>query len=740
MAFGQELDSSQFVEVDPSAPAGSPAAPVGKQLTGDFEEMPSYANGMSPDSPINKSPVDLVDRLRFSLGNKAGVIKDLQKKFEAVEQDQKGNLLVKSQGLWHRVDPKGLGDGDPWERTKELIGDTADLVPQVAKNSVTGAVMGGVPGAIIGGVGTVAADAYGDEIGGFIQDHALALGIPAAAIAGVGVVKGGILKAAGAASAATQGAGEMIRTSFGRAVGTYEGDTVDQVMDSSKEALMTVFGNYFAAGVKPTAQMIGQAVRTTGQMLKDAPATNRAIAVNIFGKLGDMGPANMENWVENYGKLGAMSQKYVEKAGSTGGAIQELTKDQVSNMKSAANQVQTELSTEWRKMGAIVERSVGEDFVGSSKEIAHSGFTKMEEMGLGSVVKDTEGAVKGFKLHSDDVLATQVKALEEAGHAEQADVVRSIMSDGKNKEYVNDLVEALRRQSRVGDIKGPAGARSIISLKKNLNEVINSLEERAKDESANGVLKLLGIVDNHIDQTALSKFEPPIGSGKVNPYKMMLSSYGQMKSKANYVLDAAKAARKQNSDQPFLTLLNQVTGETKAATLKSLQVRNLSEMTNPMTGQKVFTDAVKAPLQNIVDMETVKSVLPMTGSSKGGSWLSKTIAPVKDVVASPRLLAGTAKYGAEQANYVQPYIDGAKQRVSQAIQQMGDTSGGNLIKDMLRHGLDFTQSAAKTGVAKRLGQDSTAFKAFTNSLIQGFTTTNQVRDGLLQEAAQKVGP
>ncbi|MCK5016130.1 MAG: hypothetical protein KAS32_03580, partial [Candidatus Peribacteraceae bacterium] len=80
------------------------------------------------DNPVNISPLTVADRAKVKgLGNERGSVKFLRNKFEQVFPHEEKGLLVKNAGVWHQVDPTGLGGGNPWEMAKELTKDIADL-------------------------------------------------------------------------------------------------------------------------------------------------------------------------------------------------------------------------------------------------------------------------------------------------------------------------------------------------------------------------------------------------------------------------------------------------------------------------------------------------------------------------------------------------------------------------------------------------------------------------------------
>lgn len=163
----------------------------------------------TPDAPVQKSPLNLLERAKLNTGNIIGNMNYLKNKFgkENVKESN-GNITVKKNGFWHNIDPEYWGQGDAFDMGKELLADTVVDAISIAPStvgSIAGAIAGGIPGA---GAGAMA--------------------------------------------------GELARTSFGRILGTYEDSAENQVKDAAIEGVLNMFGEVSSIGVKNGVKLVGK--------------------------------------------------------------------------------------------------------------------------------------------------------------------------------------------------------------------------------------------------------------------------------------------------------------------------------------------------------------------------------------------------------------------------------------------------------------------------------------------------
>lgn len=241
------------------------------------EMRPFFADGTSPATPINESPVSGEDRLKLSLGNKQGSINYLKNKYEDAAVDPKGNLVVKQEGLWKRVDAEGWGSGDAWSKTKEVLKDIVDVTPEVATVAATLPIVGTGAGAI-------------------------------------------------AASGAVTGAAGAIRTSLGRLAGTYEATPEEQIADIGIESLLGLGGATFAAGVKPGFDVLKKGLGGLAKTFGAMPEGIKKGYAEVFGAMTGAGADNVERAFAR-GDAIANHIKTFAKAGPTTDASIQLARE-----------------------------------------------------------------------------------------------------------------------------------------------------------------------------------------------------------------------------------------------------------------------------------------------------------------------------------------------------------------------------------------------------------------------------
>lgn len=765
MALNQ-LDPTQFEEVADGHSATLEPAPAMKPMSGEFEVMPEYASGVSPDTPINKSPVDMVDRLRFALGNKAGVVKELKSKFENVTQDKHGNMVVQKQGIWYRVDPKDLGDGDAWDRTKELISDAADIAPQVAKNAAMGAVAGAAAGPVgiavgasIGAGATVASDMYADEINELISDNpkkAAALGI---GLTGVGVVKGGLAVAKASLPAIlTAGVGEAARTSMGRLVGTYEGDTTDQIMDSGWEMLANLGGSYMAAGVKPTASMISGAITKTGQAFSNAPEAAIEFAKKVHGPITGIGPDNIENMARNHVDINPLVKSALAGGGNVEGAIGKLTVSQVEDTKQMISGIQPALSKQYVAMSKDAVEKVPAGFAGGPREIVEGTWQRAADLGLGKVQLNPKGKPFGFQLSSDEQLVANATRLAQAGRTDEAQMVQELVGNDDARKVISKFFNTINPHRITPDQQGSNAARTLVGFKKAINGRVTDLEAEATEKGMNQATRVIRLLDSHIDARIETKFEPTDGSK--NLFRAFNDAYSQLKTQVQPLLNIQKQAQGKAGDQAYLTYLNSVTNNTRTGALKQDTFHKLVTMTNPETGETVFGNQVKSAYQSILNKETAKAFMPKirtgisfkagnTGAGIGiATKMMGATVPAAGLAAvgvggtalaasSPRLAGNLITKEAVGAQWLQGKTDYVRSLINQGIQQTGDTGAAKIMSDVYMRGLNMTQQLAKSNMSHVLLKDPNALNTFAQTLRNGFHGVYQTRDQLMSQVPQE---
>lgn len=731
-----------------------------------FEEQPIYASGQTPETAINKSPVDLTDRFRYSLGNEKGIEADLKLKFpEGVTKDAKGNFTIKKDGSWFRADAKGLGDGDPWERTQELIADAADIGPQLAKNIGIGATMGGqkggrvgaVVGGAVGAATTMAGDAYSEEISQFVKDNPVKSAAAATILAAVGV-KG--LKAEGlkgvskdALPAMIIGTGaEAARTSLGRLVGTYDATPWEQAGDVGLEALYNLGGSALAAGIKPTGASIVKAAKTMANGFRDAPETALTLAAAVHGPLSGVGADNIETIAkrpEAYKSLFADAMSGVK---TNEEAIGNVIMKQTDDLKGMVNQIPKALSRQYVKMSEGAVNSVEKDFVGSTKMAVESTWQRAADLGIGrmQLKPSPQGygglpKIKGFRLNDDDQLAVAASRLLKAGRQDEADMVQGLIGNPDAKRYVMSFLKTISAHRQSPDETGVAGARALTGFKRAVNSRITDLRSKAAQEgisSARGILKTL---DDHLDSFLVTKFAPKDPKAP-NLFSQFNQAYSQMKSTMEPLLSVRDSAIKSGSDQPYLTLLNQVSSDTRSGTLKRQVFSRLVSATNPKTGEALFNNEIRDLHQRIIDREAVKATIPairmgVLGRYGPASAVAVGLTNPQAGMLGAGILAGTSPrltgkmVMAEQAGaqWLKAKDASVRTLLENAAKQVGDTNAGRKIVDIGFKGLRLTQELATSGRAGELLKNEELMRSYAQTLLSGFTSTYTTQNKLMSQ-------
>ncbi len=599
---------TQPTDVGSSSQAGfswgnAKAAPK-LQSTG--EQAPVLSDGLSPTTPINKSPVDIQDRLALALGNKKGVQSYLKSKFEDVQEDKSGKLLVKDKGLWHRVDPNGLGDGDAWERTNELIKDMADIIPSATKNASMGAAVGGTAGAAAGGVGaipgaiggatagvaaTIAADYFGDSIEGFIQNNAKKLGVGAGVLATAGLASQGAAKIIkGNAPMLAAGAiAEAGRTSLGRLVGTYDGDATDQIKDVAFETLLNLGGVTIGAGVKPTASVISNGLRKAGAALAEAPEATKSLAVGALGTTSGAGYSNTAHLIERYDQVSGKLASASAGARNSDHIIEKLTSDAIRDTETIADQAQPALSSVWKKTRSEILSNFNPETSSNIDDVVLNLQSEAVNSNFGQFVRTSEKSagidelISGVKSKSTNVVPLEeIAAHTAAGRPGLPEGVKFEMiphekiitqqklsgeinelTKEESYNYVKDFMSGLKPFEGMKSQKGVQGADQLLKLQKYVGDHTYHLTESAKDEAMPAVAMKLKGMEQTLKSRIISKFDLPEVNGikPPNPVTEMLAHYSETKDALAGVSRAVNQFKKTGSRDGYETLFKQITSK-----------------------------------------------------------------------------------------------------------------------------------------------------------------------------------
>jgi hypothetical protein len=412
----QPLDMSQYE--DAPSTGGNVAQPSDAQQPLDvsqFEALPPYADGSSPLTPVNKSPVDTMDKIKLSLGNSEGQIKYLKSKFEDAVKDKDGDLMVKDQGVWHRVDPKTFDAPDPWEATKIIAGK----IPGMAGGALD--IGGQMAGAAVGAVGG-----------------------PAGAIAG------------GATGA---GLGEAARTSLGRLAGTYEATPDQQVKDIGWEGLLGAGGEVVSMGVKPTFRMLKKSLSNIGEYGSNFVKENMA---EFWGGYTGTGKEMVRRAIDAPSEVIGKANQAIKSVG-IGSAPSEAKlyagKIQDSLINTITDDSKTALQSNYRKQQYNLLQQVPDSFSANVSGMMKEVQQGLVDSGYGKMVGPAGN--QKFMLNSMEDMAQGVGLSSEQ--------LPKIFGE-KTEKAMKDIGNMVNQYSKFGTLEGKGGARQLLDLKKAMGE------------------------------------------------------------------------------------------------------------------------------------------------------------------------------------------------------------------------------------------------------------------------------
>jgi hypothetical protein len=242
-----------------SAAAAQPVAEAQPQQWEELNDpisdpLPSYADGLSPDTPINRSPLSSTERLLIrGLGTRKGEVSNLAEMFgqDAVRVDRNGDLVVKKGDSWYAVDPNTLDSPEPISRTKRILGALAGA----------GAAGYGTVAALTGVHKTRNPLEIADMITGLIKDDELqavakettgeiAENIPTAAAVGAGLVTMPMTLAGVAGAGMIAGGVTSAKVILGKLAGTYEATPEETAQEIVMDTMLGVAGQAVSAGAK----------------------------------------------------------------------------------------------------------------------------------------------------------------------------------------------------------------------------------------------------------------------------------------------------------------------------------------------------------------------------------------------------------------------------------------------------------------------------------------------------------
>lgn len=574
----------------------------------DSVDLPSYANGASPLTPINKSPIGPLDAAALSLGNEAGNIKYLKGKFEdAVKSD--GDLLVKDQGFWHRVDPSNLGEPDAWTATRKIIGTLQSMShPALAAMNkgktldssnlkAAATEVAGLTGIGLDIAGSIGGTALGSLTGG-----------PVGGIVGSG---------AGGAT------GEALRTSLGRLSGTYEATPEQQLKDIAWEGLLSTGGETIALGVKPTLPMLKTALKNTGEW-----ATNfgKEVLSSVWGDLTPAGKWATRRAMDNADSVIGKTDTAIKAIGID--APREETKafasKQQSNIvTSLANESKAALQGNYRQTQAEILKEVPSNFTANIKEGVKSVQQQLVDSGYGF-----------FEKNGDLRIFTPSQVAERLGTT--PDKLSSIVGE-KTEAALNQIAKLTNQYSKYSTLKGVSGAKQLMDMRKALGESFGDLFAHDVPDSIQRIAG--GVKDNMNDM--VSQFFVNSNEKLGQKYIQMNAAYSAKKDAVDLLNDAVKKGKIDSVVQHLVSKAG------KYNTLKD-EAKSVAELLG-QKGHQMIND--------VLDWEASKGFGDYLPKMKGGSSLDSGIQKVVSVASAgtqtnARVVGKQIQYGSHFLGFV----------------------------------------------------------------------------------------
>jgi hypothetical protein len=537
----------------------------------------------TPDMPMDSSPVELTDRLKLSVGNKAGSLEYLKQKFDNVKYNPEGELVVKKAGVWHRVDPESMGS-NPWEMTKEIVGDLADVAPTIG---LVGASIGA--GVATGGVAT-----------GFQAAGATLSGTAALA-----------LNAGGQAAAG--GITESIRTSLGRAVGTYKATPEEQMSDIGMEMLLNFGGQYVGAGVAAVGKRgVGMLSKAAKNLSKANPEGQGIIASVVGPVVG--GADNVDRLLKNPEVVTKHLDEAITAGKSEAEAVQHLVQGQVDDLVKIADQAPRALSKVWDDGVTTLKETATETFEAGVQDIKKSQLALMLEKGLIRVESKVPRYVGNTKVYpaitkADDLLASNLDELNIRLYSPR-ELIKAGQRSGMPNDFasfkeaytlVDDLFQSLNQLTNKS-LKGSLGVEQVLKIRKTLANKTWELSNSAFEKNLGFAGQFFKQADSLMDQQIANTFNR---HGMAPQFNAVMQNYGAAKELLQPLITARNKAMGSNTVAAFQPELNRIlsAGAGNLASKNSLKGA-VSLINNPVVTQS---------FEEIFNRNAAKAFVPKFG-------------------------------------------------------------------------------------------------------------------------------
>ena len=373
----------------------------------------------APNTALQFSPLDAEQRLKLSVGNAKGNLNFLKREFGGAKLDPDNGLVVKKDGVWHTVDPSGLGSGDAWQKTQELGKDIVDLFDEAALTA-----------------GTIAGFATAGLAGGI------------------------------AGSAAT----ELMRTSLGRYVGTYEATFEEQAADVAIEGFLALGGEAIARGARP---LLGQMWRAAKNM-RNMPRAARDIYTGVIGKTTGVGSPAMNQLIDDTAGVAGM-QTLLRRASDPSAMVDRLHKRSAGQLLKSFTEG---VNKEWEE-GMFRAAQSARGTIIPEQDILRPAMANFERNGFGKFVLQSEpknAAIAAIGQPLDQLPANAKLVFRPLTNSEGATWLRA--NAGKqlpsevDAKVINTLFNDTRKRLGKAPMKNDIAVRQLATTNSALNRMV----------------------------------------------------------------------------------------------------------------------------------------------------------------------------------------------------------------------------------------------------------------------------
>lgn len=582
-AAGLSLDNQAPQQQQPSAAPQELAPETGLQsLLGidpkvyaekvaNLSKVPTYADGLAPNTPLNTSPLSVDERYKLALTrNEADRIKLLKQKFgdDGVIMDKRKGLLLRDQGVWHRADPDNFGNANAWDITAGI----AKTLGAQALLTVEGAARG-----------LVSNDA-GDKVKSLrnkleesnpvtkelMSEYAensptiLAIGmggVAAAATGGASLVP--TVLGAGAAGAGS----EAIRTSLGRLENTYDATPEQQLFDIGVESLINMGGAALPFAIKPTTDLIAKGLKAAGDRLTFLKDLNEA-AYNglkkVYGAV-TVGEEAIDNLREYRKEIANKMMSTRALHASDEAYVDHLVGQNIKAAAKIADEAKTTISQVYENRASKLVEVAGKSFNSAASDLIDKPQMGLVNRGLAAlkigdkvyspektmeIISRANGRIpNGARL----VMRTQeelAKLAELRGNL----AAGSAIVDNETYSAMKEVFNQMNKLRNVRQLPGEKGAEQLLKLNKMLDDLTYKFQLKGTSSGDNFVKNVMREVHDSVRSGAEAIFD----KAAPGQFRALQETYSSMKSELFDVLKAAEQAKVSGSDKPFETLLNRL--------------------------------------------------------------------------------------------------------------------------------------------------------------------------------------